>query len=183
VEIKANNMARLVKARVELWDAGMFPVMTGKDFAREEGACMPLAIVLPHEKQAQRNHGQTLHRLAERGGLSACELAAVLQDREWHSMPEHEAWSAIFSAALLARPEATSASLDDIEQYRLQMAGICTAAIGYWKEGDSIHPDYDTIALRDVAKLYAKYAALFEERQAAIEATLPRSPPLAREPK
>lgn len=52
--------------------------------------------------------------------------------------------------------------LEDIEQYRLQMAGICTAAIGYWKEGDNINPDYNTLALRDVAKLYAKYDELYK---------------------
>ena len=51
--------------------------------------------------------------------------------------------------------------LQDIEQYRLQMAAISTAAIGYWKEGDGILPDYDTPALRDVAKLYSKYEALY----------------------
>jgi len=55
--------------------------------------------------------------------------------------------------------------LQDIEQYRIQMAGICTAAIGYWKEADGIHPDYDTLALRDVAKLYAKYDALYKAQQ------------------
>ena len=60
----------------------------------------------------------------------------------------------------LAQPEQEPV-LQDIEQYRLQMAGISTAAIGYWKEGDGIHPDYDTIALRDVAKLYAKYDELY----------------------
>lgn len=53
-------------------------------------------------------------------------------------------------------------ALQDSEQYRIQMAGICTASIGYWKEGDDVHPDYDTIALRDVAKLYAKYDALYK---------------------
>ncbi len=52
--------------------------------------------------------------------------------------------------------------LQNIEQYRMQMAGICTAAIGYWKESDGIHPDYDTLALRDVAKLYAKYDELYK---------------------
>lgn len=52
--------------------------------------------------------------------------------------------------------------LQDIEQYRTQMAGISTAAIGYWKEGDGIHPDYDTLALRDVAKLYEKYDELYK---------------------
>jgi hypothetical protein len=51
--------------------------------------------------------------------------------------------------------------LQDIEQYRIQMAGICAASFGYWKEADGIHPDYDTPALRDVAKLYAKYDALY----------------------
>jgi hypothetical protein len=52
--------------------------------------------------------------------------------------------------------------LQEIEQYRLQMAGISTAAIGYWKEGDKIQPDYNTPALRDVAKLYAKYDELYK---------------------
>ena len=61
----------------------------------------------------------------------------------------------------LAEPEQEPV-LEDIEQYRMQMAGICTAALGYWKEGDSIHPDYNTLALRDVAKLYAKYDALYK---------------------
>lgn len=59
----------------------------------------------------------------------------------------------------LAQPEQEPV-LQDIEQYRMQMASISTAAIGYWKEGDGIHPDYDTPALRDVADLYAKYELL-----------------------
>lgn len=48
------------------------------------------------------------------------------------------------------------------EIYAIQLAGISTAATGYWKEGDLIHPDYDTVALRDVAKLYAKYDQLYQ---------------------
>jgi hypothetical protein len=55
--------------------------------------------------------------------------------------------------------------LQNIEQYRLQMAGISAAALGYWKENDTIHPDYDTPALRDVAKLYTKYDALYKAQQ------------------
>lgn len=51
--------------------------------------------------------------------------------------------------------------LQDIEQYRMQMAAICTAAIGYWEEDDGIRPDYDTLAFRDVAALYAKYDELY----------------------
>lgn len=60
--------------------------------------------------------------------------------------------------------EGSVPKLDDIEQYRMQMAAIGTASFGYWKEGDTIHPDYDTVPLRDVARLYAKYEALFKEQ-------------------
>lgn len=58
--------------------------------------------------------------------------------------------------------EGAPMKLEDSEQYLQQMKGISTAALGYWKEGDKIHPDYDTPALHDVARLYAKYAALHE---------------------
>lgn len=66
--------------------------------------------------------------------------------------------------------------LQDIEQYRLQMAGISTAAIGYWKESDGIHPDYDTIALRDVAKLYAKYDELYRAQRTWVGLTFDEMP-------
>ena len=59
--------------------------------------------------------------------------------------------------------------LQDIEQYLLQMAGISTAAIGYWKEDDLIPPAYDTPALRDVAKLYANYESRTRQRDLAVE--------------
>lgn len=36
-----------------------------------------------NEKQAQINHGQSLDRLAERGGLSPCEALAVVEKRAW----------------------------------------------------------------------------------------------------
>ena len=68
-------------------------------------------------------------------------------------------------AGVTAEPAAIK--LDDIEQYRMQMAAIGTASFGYWKEGDSIHPDYDTVTLRDVAKLYAKYETLHAQVPAA----------------
>ena len=68
--------------------------------------------------------------------------------------------------AVMARSKETS--LQDSEQYRMQMAAICTAAIGYWTAYDSISPDYDTVALRDVAKLYADYDALYKAQQGAV---------------
>jgi hypothetical protein len=48
-------------------------------------------MIAPHEEQAQRNHSQTLKRLAERMGLSACEAIAVLEDRRWTPMNNDEA--------------------------------------------------------------------------------------------
>lgn len=46
---------------------------------------IPWGLIAPHEKQALKNHGQTLKRLAERGGLSFCEALAVLEDRQWRN--------------------------------------------------------------------------------------------------
>ena len=47
------------------------------------GFKLPWALIEPHRQQAMKNHGQTLERLAERGGLSFDEAAAVLEDRKW----------------------------------------------------------------------------------------------------
>lgn len=81
-------------------------------------------------------------------------------------------------AALAAVPavSAPAAKLDDIEQYRMQMAAISTAALGYWKESDGILPDYDTVPLRDVAKLYAKYDMYFRLRHDAAPAPAVSAP-------
>lgn len=79
----------------------MFPVMVGQHTGLR--AYVPWMLVTPHEAQAQRNHGQSLDRLAERGGLSAAELVAVLEDRRWKPMDDKEAWRNIV-AALRAAP-------------------------------------------------------------------------------
>ena len=84
---------------------------------------------------------------------------------------EHAREEGSYTVPLFAHPAAQQPQkLEDVEQYRMQMAGISTAAVGYWKEGDSIHPDYDTPALRDVAKLYTKYDALYKAQQPQAEA-------------
>lgn len=43
-------------------------------------------IIAGHEKQALRNHSQTLDRLAQRGGLTPDEIMAVLENRDWRNM-------------------------------------------------------------------------------------------------
>jgi len=75
--------------------------------------------------------------------------------------------------ALIASQAAEIAALKEREIMRL--AGISTAAQGYFKDGESIHTDYDTVALRDVTALYRKYEALRAEN-AALREGLPVPP-------
>lgn len=52
---------------------------------------VPWGMMERHADQARRNHGQTLDRLAERGGLAASEACAILGDRPWHAMNDFTA--------------------------------------------------------------------------------------------
>jgi hypothetical protein len=47
---------------------------------------VPMRLLEPHALQADRNHGQTLRGLKSRGGLSACEAVAIIEDRDWRAM-------------------------------------------------------------------------------------------------
>lgn len=46
---------------------------------------IPFAMIAPHEAQARSNHGQSLNRLAERGGLCVAEALDILEGRRWGS--------------------------------------------------------------------------------------------------
>lgn len=43
------------------------------------------------QEQAVKNHDQTLDRLAERGGLSLSEAAALTEERRWEPMEKEDA--------------------------------------------------------------------------------------------
>lgn len=59
---------------------------TGRGLWESDRFFLPWEMVKPHERQAQRNHGQTLARLSERGGLSPSEALAVLEGQDgWGS--------------------------------------------------------------------------------------------------
>lgn len=68
-----------------------FPIMKSKVKLNAHVVNLPWEAILPHEAQAKKNHGQSLERLAERGGLSACEAIAILEDRDWKRMDEQDA--------------------------------------------------------------------------------------------
>lgn len=85
----------------------IFPIMALSHREREDIAelraagttqlviALPWSLLAPHERQAQANHGQSLERLAARGGLGLCEAVAVLEDRRWHRMTRAEANAAL----------------------------------------------------------------------------------------
>lgn len=62
-----------------------FPILKG------DGAKIDYQLVADHAEQARANHYQTVARLAERGGLSWCELYAVLHNRKWEKIETNEA--------------------------------------------------------------------------------------------
>lgn len=62
-----------------------FPIMGSKVIRS-----IPWQMIKPHEQQAQRNHGQTLHRLAQRGGLDPTEAVWVMTGKPWHGTPKDD---------------------------------------------------------------------------------------------
>lgn len=46
---------------------------------------IPMTLLEPHERQARRNHGQSLQRLAERGGMSPTEILWLVRGLRWGS--------------------------------------------------------------------------------------------------
>jgi len=56
----------------------MFPIL-GDPILK----ALPWSLLVEHEAQAQRNHIQSLDRLASRGGLGPCEAYCVLKDRSY----------------------------------------------------------------------------------------------------
>lgn len=65
-------------------DTRTFPVHS---FDHKHGIkSVPWAIVAPHERRAELNHGQTLERLAERGGLTLVEIGLLLCNRPYRDL-------------------------------------------------------------------------------------------------
>lgn len=61
----------------------MFPVLNDPLIR-----AIPWLVIASHEAQAQKNHYQSLKRLAERGGLSVVEAVVVLLDKPFPRSPD-----------------------------------------------------------------------------------------------
>jgi hypothetical protein len=55
-------------------------------------AAVPWHVLEERRRRVLRNHGDTPGGLAWRGGLSWCELVAIVEDRPWRPMPAREAY-------------------------------------------------------------------------------------------
>lgn len=67
---------------------------------------VPWSFVAPHELQARRNHGQSLNRLNERGGLDPRELVAMVEGRALFPM-------ALLAPSIVRLKELLAAHADD----------------------------------------------------------------------
>ncbi len=112
---KASSRNQPVPLR--LGDEPMMPILLSyeaeKRFTevRHTGQCLMVTQVpfsLLSEDQAQRNHSQSLKRLAERGGLGHCEMVAVMERRPWRRMPNAEANRILVDALLLHAADGSS---------------------------------------------------------------------------
>lgn len=80
-EKRAHKVAIKNAMELEKLENRKFPILRNLKFTREEQQYIPWEVIEPHEKQAVANHGQTLKRLAERGGLTWYEIYNVLTDQ------------------------------------------------------------------------------------------------------
>lgn len=60
------------------------PVMRGVNIKK-----IPMKLLQPYEEQALRNHSQSLQRLAERGGMDACEILGIVHGLRWRQLKPH----------------------------------------------------------------------------------------------
>ncbi len=80
----------VVLARVE---AALPAVCAARMFPIQDGPAIPWAVIAPFEKQAVRNHGQTLERLAERGGLGVTEALWILTCKRYGDPAYDVGWT------------------------------------------------------------------------------------------
>lgn len=59
-------------------------------FPIQDGPSVPWSYMAPHESMAKTNHGQTLKRLAERGGLGAGEAELIVTGRRLRIIGDDE---------------------------------------------------------------------------------------------
>lgn len=96
----------------------MFPIM--------RGPAVPWDVMAPHEHQAQRNHSQTLQRLAERGGLGTGEAWCVVNGLDLDFFDKAK-W-AEYEKKWCLFAERINLHFDELDRLRETVARSATAA-------------------------------------------------------
>lgn len=117
-------------------------------------ASMAVHMELLSEQQAQKNHGQSLDRLAERGGLSLCEALALVERRRWRPAEEHLALQQLHLLASTTSIEAASVAEKPPSADELREWASHPAATGYVP----VHP----ATLRAIAKDLERWRDAYE---------------------
>jgi len=111
-----------IEPKDDLVERAKFPILGSN------GAKIDWQLVVDHGKQAQANHYQSVKGLASRGGLSWCELHAVLHNRPWQKMDGN---TAIVECRAL---EARYLNADRIEAQAKLIEGLQTAILDLLSE-------------------------------------------------
>lgn len=85
-----------------------------------DGPSVPWEVMTPHEKQAQRNHGQTLERLAERGGLACSEAYCIVNDISWREMEKTIGYREA-TVRWIAFADRVNLHFDELDQLRARL--------------------------------------------------------------
>lgn len=150
-----------------------FPIMA-------VGGChafdLPWTLIAPHEAQAVANHGQTLARLAERGGLSATEAYAVMNGLSLRESLRRKndaayAWEWLRSRAEDAEISKLRAELDAARAEAAKWLSRFQTLVDA-----SVVEDGGIVALqREIAAAREESAKLREERRIHIESIVEHS--------
>lgn len=72
--------------------------MQPKQFPIQDGPSVPWSVMAPHEAMSQSNHGQSLKRVAERGGFWCAEAWCIVNGIPLHEIMHNDNRAAEFEA-------------------------------------------------------------------------------------
>lgn len=104
--------------------ADRMPIML--EGLRSDASRPSIRMDVLNEEWAQRNHSQSLSRLASRGGLAPQEAAAIIERRRYYDkkLSLDEALEVIFSAALRAQLAARDEEVKRLREAVAEVASV-----------------------------------------------------------
>lgn len=96
-----------------------------RTFPIQDGPSIPWSVMAPHEGQCRRNHGQSLERLAERGGLGCSEAWLIVNDKKLgFAKDDHARWKAKW----IEYAEKVNGLQSQCDRYKAALDAIATKA-------------------------------------------------------